>query len=541
MLMRRFKKLFSLVMLIMVLVLAACNTEVGTGPGNASGSGTGGELIIGMESEADVMDPHRAGGWVTMRITYQIFEPLIGEDLTKSSDEQPVPELIPVLAEKWEVSEDGKSYLFNLRQGVQFHDGTDFNAEAVKFNLDRLTDENFEYYDQIAASRTFRTWKYYSGAEIIDEHTIKINLSQPFSEFPRMLAQVNSFQIMSPTSIETYGNDKVGDNPAGTGPFRYDGRQRGAHVTLVKNEEYWGEEAKLDKVIFRPLSDPASRVLALQNDEVDIIAVPPSDALENLKAEGFEVITGAPPHVWYLTFNMDNEIMQNKLVRQAINYAIDREGIANELLNGTVTPAYTIQSPGSSNYDKSKKWYEYNPEKAKELLAEAGYAEGFSTVLQTSVDGSGQLIPVDIAEWIQRNLAEVGITVKLDTQEWITYLAAFNDGMTEDVGMNQMSSGRNTPYFLSMVTHSSFSAPGGFNSGKYQNAELDAVLDGAATSLDEVEAMQLWDKAEEMIMEDAALAPVVNDSAPYVVNPRVKGFVVPAEEWYSLAQVELSE
>ena len=221
MLMRRFKKLFSLVMLVMVLVLTACNTEVGTGPGNTSGSGTGGELIIGMESEADVMDPHRAGGWVTMRITYQIFEPLIGEDLTKSSDEQPVPELIPVLAENWEVSEDGKSYLFNLRQGVQFHDGTDFNAEAVKFNLDRLTDENFEYYDQVAASRTFRTWKYYNGAEIIDEHTIKINLSQPFSEFPRMLAQINSFQIMSPTSIETYGNDKVGDNPAGTGPFRY--------------------------------------------------------------------------------------------------------------------------------------------------------------------------------------------------------------------------------------------------------------------------------------------------------------------------------
>ena len=532
------KNLIISIFLSIVMILSACsNTSSSTSKEDSGGSKEGGELIIGMESEADVLDPHRAGGWVTMRINNQMFEPLIGEDLSKSSKEAAVPELIPVLATSWEVSDDGKTYTFHLREGVKFHDGTDFNAEAVDFNIKRLTDKNFEYYDEIGAGRTFRTWKFFDSSEVVDEQTIKIHLISPFSEFPRMLAQVNSLQIVSSEAIKKSGNDSMGENPVGTGPFKFSERKRGENITLVKNEEYWGEKAKLDKVIFRPLSDPAARVLAIQNDEVDIIAVPPPDSIENLKEQGFEVVSGTPPHVWYVTFNFDNQYLKDQKVRQAVNYAIDREGIANELLKGTVNPAYTIQSPGSVNYSPDNKWYEYDPEKAKALLKEAGLEKGFKTTLQTSVDGSGQLLPVDIAEWIQRDLKAVGIDVTLDTQEWITYYSAYSDGMTSDVGMNQMSSGRTSPYFLSMVAHSEFVAPGGFNSGKYVNPSVDALLDQASTSTDVKEALDVWKQAETMIMEDAAFAPIVNDSAPYVVNERVKGFVVPSEEWYTLVPV----
>lgn len=535
------KSLVLSILLSFVLILTACNVDSGSSADDSKESSGGGELIIGMESEADVLDPHRAGGWVTMRITNQMFEPLIGEDLSKSSEESAVPELIPVLAKSWEVSKDGKTYTFHLREGVKFHDGSDFNAEAVDFNIKRLTDENSEYYDKLGVGRTFRTWKFFESSEVVDDNTINIHLTSPFSEFPRMLAQINSLQIVSPEAIKKNGNDSMGENPVGTGPFKFDSRERGKHITLVKNEDYWGEKAKLDKVIFRPLSDPAARVLALQNDEVDIIAVPSPDSIENLKDQGFKVVSGTPPHVWYLTFNFDNKNMKNQKVRQAINYAINREGIANELLNGTVTPAYTIQSPGAINYDAEKKWYEYDPEKAKQLLKEAGLEARFKTTLQTSVDGSGQLIPVDIAEWIQRDLAEIGIDVTLDTQEWITYYSAYSNGMKPDVGMNQMSSGRTSPYFLSMVAHSEFVAPGGFNSGKYVNTRLDKILDKASTSVDENNALELWKQAESIIMEDAAFAPIVNDSAPYVINSRVKGFVIPSEEWYTLAPVYIEE
>lgn len=536
----KLKKLTLALLILTIFLLSACsgtsNTE-SQDESKSSGTKDGGTLIIGIESETDVLDPHRAGGWVTMRVNHQMYETLIGQDLSKSSSEAAIPELIPVLAEKWEVSEDGKVYTFTLKEGVKFHDGTEFNADAVEFNIKRLTDESFEYYDKLGASRTFRTWKYFDKSEVVDDKTISIHLKTPFSEFTRILALINSLQIISPAAIEKYGNDGLGENPVGTGPFKFEERTRGKSITLVKNEDYWGEKAHLDKVIFRPLSDAASRVLAIQNDEVDIIAVPPADSIENLKEQGLEVLSGTPPHVWYLTFNFENEIMKNLKVRQAINYAINREGIATELLLGTVTPAYTMQTPGAYNYDSNNKWYEYNPEKAKELLKEAGYEDGFETILQTSVDGSGQLIPVDIAEWIQRDLAEIGIDVKLETKEWITYLSAYNEGMSKEVGMNQMSSGRTTPYWLSIIAHSDFKAPGGFNSGKYENKVLDDLLDRAATSIDPTEASQLWGEAEKIIMEEAVNVPVLNDSAPYVLHPRVKGFVIPSEEWYTLASV----
>lgn len=548
----RLKKLNLLFFSLFVLLLiTACSNSSDSPAEEASDSKNdgetteaskdGGTLIIGMESDTDVLDPHRAGGWVTMRVNNQMYEPLVGEDLSKSSDEVSVPELIPELAKDWDVSEDGKTYTFHLREDVKFHDGTPFNAEAVEFNIKRLTDESFEYFDKLGKARTFRTFKFYDSVEVVDEHTVNIHLTEPFSDFPRMLAQINSLQIISPEAIKQYGNDGLGDNPVGTGPFKFEERVRGEQITLVKNEDYWGESAHLDKVIFRPLSDSASRVLAIQNDEVDIIAVPPPDALENLEEQGLNIVSGTPPHVWYIGFNFENEIMKDKKVRQAINYAINREGIANELLRGSVHPAYTIQSPGNLGHDPNRKWYEYDPEKAKELLAEAGYEDGFSTVLQTSVDGSGQLLPVDIAEWIQRDLDNVGIDVELDTSEWITYFSDYNEGMDNEVGMNQMSSGRTTPYFLAMVAHSEFKAPGGFNSGRYDNKELDKLMDAASTTIDQDEAITLWKDAEKMIMEDAAFAPIVNDSAPYVVHPRVKDFVVPAEEWYTLAPVWIEQ
>jgi peptide/nickel transport system substrate-binding protein len=547
----KFIKLFIAAIFLMIITACSGQSAVDSQPSSEEDSADatsdessveeGGTLIIGMESDTDMLDPHLAGGWVTMRVNNQIFEPLIGEDLSKSSDEAPVPELIPVLAKDWDVSEDGLTYTFYLREGVKFHDGTPFNAEAVAFNAKRIGDPDFEYFDPLAKTRTFRSFQFYDGVEVIDEHTVAIKLKNPFADFPRMLAQINSLQIVSPTSVMTYSNDGVGENPAGTGPFKFDSRVRGEHITLVKNEDYWGEKARLDKVIFRPLSDSASRVLAIQNDEVDIIAVPPPDAIDNLKGQGLDVLQGEPPHVWYLSFNFDNEIMQNQKVRQAINYAINREGIANELLNGTVHPAYTMQSRGNVGFDPERRWYEYDPEKAMELLEEAGYGDGFSTTFQTSVDGSGQLLPVAIGEWIQRDLANVGIDVTLDTSEWISYLATYNDGMDENVGFNQMSSGRTSPYFLAMVSHSDFAAPGGFNSGKYIDPELDEVILNAVTAIDQDESLELWNQAEEMIMEDAAFAPIVNDSAPYVVHPRVQGFVVPAEQWYTLTPVWIQE
>lgn len=525
------------ILLVMIMVLTGCG---GTGSNGKNVSKNGGTLIIGIESEADTLDPSSASGWVTMRINNQIYEPLIGEDLSKSSKEAPVPKLIPVLATSYSKSTDGKTYTFNLRKNVKFQDGTPFNAQAVAFNLDRLTNPKFKYYYKLGAARTFRALQFNKGYKILDNYKIQIILSKPFADFPRMLGEINSLQIVSPAAVKKYGNEQLGNHPVGTGPFKFKSRQRGSNITLVNNKDYWGKKAYLDKVIFRPMSNSSSRVLALQNNSVDMIAVPPADALDKLKKQNFKILSGTPPHVWFLTFNMDNPIIKNAKVRQAINYAIDREQIASNLLKGSVKPAYTIQSPANLAFDSSKKWYPYDPKKAKALLKQAGYPNGFSTTLQTSVDGSGQLMPTAIAQWIQRDLKKIGINLKISTTEWIAYVAQYNEGMPKSVGMNQMSSGRTTPYFLSMIANSKFMAPGGYNSGRYNDPKLDKVLDNATTATSQTKSLELWKKAEDMMMTNPGWAPIVNDSAPYVLSSNVHDFVIPAEEWYSLANVWVS-
>lgn len=536
--MKRKKRKLALLIQILTFsisaVLAGCNSNEQVS--KSENTGSGGTLIIGIESEADVLDPHRAGGWVTYRINRLIHESLVTEDLSKPSNEAPVPPLKPGLAESWEVSPDGLTYTFHLRKGVKFHDGTDFNAQAVEFNIRRVWDKNFPYYDPRSAGNLSHTFGSLKEIRVIDDYTIQLIMKQPFSPFLRMLAQgsMGSAGILSPTGLKKWGNDQYAEHPVGTGPFKFQERVRGQKIVLVRNENYWGDKPYLDKVIFRPIPDAAARVTALESGEVDVIAVPPPDSVERLKAKGFKVVEGTPPHVWYLAFNFNNPIMKDKRVRQAIIMAIDRKGMAQELLRNTANPAFSVQSPANEAYDPAFVDYEYNPEKAKQLLAEAGYPNGFETIFQTSVDGSGQLIPVPMAEWIQRDLAKIGIKVKLETYEWISYLGIWTN-MKPEVGFDQMSWGFTTPYWLYIVAHSKSFA----NAGKYRNPEVDQAIEKAITEPDPNTAIQYWKAANKLISEDAAIAPIVNDKSPYVMASYVDGFIVPSEEWYDLTHVKL--
>ncbi|GAB3052082.1 ABC transporter substrate-binding protein [Sediminivirga luteola] len=516
-----------------VFALSACGANSAQGDADEV-------LIIGIESEADVLDPQVAGGWVTWRINSQMYEPLVTHDLRTPSEEAPVPELKPGLAESWEVSEDGKEYTFNIRQGVTFHDGTDLNAEAVEYNIRRMWDEDSPQYSAAAAGQTNFVWQFVEDVTATDEYTVVVRMSQPFSPFLRMLAQGGngSTGIISPAALEEHGED-IAEHPAGTGPFRFDDRVRGERISLVRNNDYWGEAPALDGVIFRPIPDPAGRTSALRNGEVDVIAVPSPDSVQALVDEGYQLSDGQPPHVWYLSFNMRDEYMSIPEVRQAINLAIDREGISDNLLQGTTEPAYDIQAPANDAYVERADAYGRDLDRARELLAEAGFEDGFTTSLMTSVDGSGQIVPAPMAEFIQQNLAEIGITVEIETMEWISYLGRWAEG-AGDVGMMQMSWGMDTPYWLYIVTSSDMIAPSGPNVGYYSNPELDEVMDKAITAATEDEATEYWQRANEIATDDAALAPIVNDRAPYILAPGVEGWVSASQEWYDLTGVTVN-
>ncbi|MFC7401610.1 ABC transporter substrate-binding protein [Citricoccus sp. GCM10030269] len=522
--------------IVALLVLSGCGGQTVAGAG-VGGNG-GQHLVIGIESDVTAFDPQGLGsGWVSTRINQQIFDRLVTEDLSVPSEDAAQSPLVGGLAEDWKISEDGTVYTFHLREGVTFHDGTDFDAEAVEFNIRRMWDQDFEYYDTAAGGQNLYIWQYLEDLEVTGDHEIVLTLSQPFSEFLSMIAQGPTY-LMSPASVEQYGQD-IGEHPVGTGAFVFEDHVRGERVDLVRNDDYWGEPAKLDGVTFRPIPDASSRTSALRNDEVDMIAVPHPDSIKGLLDDGYKLSSGQPPHVWFFVFNQEDEALGNLKVRQAISHAIDREGLADDLLQGTAIPATDVQPRSSGLPVTERDEYRYDPELAKRLLAEAGYEDGLSFTLMTSVDGSGQMIPAPMAEYIQQNLEAVGIHAEIETMEWVSYLNRYTGGIG-DAGMMQMSWGLASPFWIYRMLHSSQIAPNGMNVGGYANDDLDEVMEAAESSLDEDEAEEYWLEAHDIVAKDMAYLPIVHDTAPYILAPRVEGFVSPSQQWYDLSTVSLN-
>ena len=498
----------------------------------------GGTLVIALESETGILDPHLTQGWVTFRVNHEIYDSLVLEDL--SSEAIPIP-LIPGLAVKWEVSDDQLTYTFHLRQRVKFHDGTMFDATAVEFNIRRCTDPKFKYYYPRAAANTKKLYGLIKEVKVIDPLTIQLVFTEPYHSFLRLNGSITmgSGGMVSPAAVKKYGNEGIANHPVGTGPFMFVERVRAEKIILKRNPDYWGEKAKVDRVIFRPMEEAASRISALQTGEADIICVPPPDSIDSLIKQGYVLSKGPVPHVWYLAFNFKNEEAKKLKVRQAINMAIDRQTLAEKLLRGTAMPAYGLLVPGDPSYDPKFQPYPYDPDQAKKLLAEAGYGDGLEMTLQTSVDGSGQIMPVAIAEWIQRDLGKVGIKLKLDTYEWITYLGVWLKGMSANIGLNQMSWGFTAPFLLNLIAQSQWHAPTGLNSGFYTNPEVDQAIIQAEQAKRDEEYKKYYEQAHAQIMKDAAFVPIVHDLAPYLMTKQVKGLVHAAENWFSCVPIYL--
>ncbi|WP_028389735.1 ABC transporter substrate-binding protein [Bacillus cihuensis] len=519
-------------LLLFATILSGCSENTANTSSNNQGN-EGGTLIVGLGSDVDVLDPTREGGWETFRVNRQIHESLVTEDLSKSSVDAKVPALKPQLAKSWDISEDGLTYTFHLREGVKFHDGTVFNAEAVEFNIRRSWDQQFEYYDQISASKMALTYQSLKDINIVDEYTIQLILKEPFSPLLRMLAQGSwgTGLILSPTALKRWGNDGYGEHPTGTGPFKFVERIRGEKIEIARFNDYWGDKAHVDKVIFRPIPDAVARVTALETGEVDIISSPFPDSVAQLKEKGFNIGEGDIPEVFYFSFNFNNPYFKDQKIRQAFIHAIDRVGLTKNLLKDTASPAYGIQSPGNEAYDPAFQDYTYDPNEAKALLKEAGYPDGFTTTLQTYAGTEA------VAEWVQRDLAKVGIKLNIETYEWNSYLSEWGAGMKEEVGLNSMSWGFVTPYWLYIVAHSE----SGSNVGKYHNPSFDEAVNSGIHEVNPEKAIEYWKKANEIVSENAAVVPLSNNRTPYAFGKNVEGFVVPAQDWYDLHTVWLKK
>ncbi|MCU1501306.1 MAG: ABC-type transporter, periplasmic subunit [Ilumatobacteraceae bacterium] len=503
---------------------ATGSTAAGAAAKAADADGSGGTLIVGMTATnfpgLDTVRGSSEGGEGTRFVTFQLYDGLTKWDLTH---EDIAPKIIPGLAESWEVSADQLVWTFHLRSGVTFHDGTPWNADAAIYNFDRLINKASPLYNaELAGLAAFST-SGLKSAEKVDDMTITVHTNGPWGFLDEDLVGV---PMGSPTAIAAAGGD-MSDHPIGTGPFKFESVTRGQQLVFVKNENYFLGPPKLDKLILRPLPEVTSRMAALRAGEVNWIEVPSPDEAPALKSEGFQVKTNSYPHNWPWQLNMKKAPFDKLEVRQAVNYAINRDALAADLLQGTAEPAYAYLGPGDPAWTPDLSYYTYDPDKAKQLLTEAGFPDGFTATVSISTSGSGQMLPVPMNELLQRDLAKVGIKIELQPIEWASMLTDFfatkfpgdANAMNVSLGMSQAA-----------VWGLTFSTKGSFNVSGLSDPQVDALVEDIQKTFTVEGRNDIYRKLNARLLEVAPWMVIVHDLNPRSMAANVHGIVM-ARSW----------
>jgi len=473
-----------------------------------------GVLIVGQIAEPKSLDPAAVTAVNDFRILVNIYEGL-------TRYKPGTLEVQPALATGWDISADGTEYTFNLRPGVTFHDGTPFNAEAVKFNFDRMLDESHPYHDTGPFPLAF-FFSAVEKTEVVDDMTVKFTLNAPYAPFLSNLAYPTGLMV-SPAAVEANGKD-FGRHPVGTGPFRFKEWRPNEAVVIERNADYRGEKAGTDAVVFRPITDANTRVAEMLAGGIDLMVEVPPTSLGQFQGDGFSVVEQAGPHVWFLILNAKEGPFADKRVRQAANYAINKEAIVNDVLEGTATVAAGPTPPAFSwAYNDELEPYPYDPEKARALIAEAG-VEGAKLTFYVTEGGSGMLDPIPMGTAMQADLEAVGFDVEIKTFEWNTFLGEVNPGLEGKADMAEMAWMTNDPDTLPYLALRTDAWPdkGGFNSGYYSNPKVDALLEKARTSTDQAERARLYREMQTIVHDDAPWVFVANWKQNAVTNDRVE-------------------
>jgi peptide/nickel transport system substrate-binding protein len=462
-------------------------------------------------------------------VGYQIYDALTLFNVDQG-DTVPVPG--PGLAESWDLADDKLTWTFHLRPGVKFHDGTGFDADAVIFNLDRITDKEFEYYDENMRAATVSYSANWASYRKVDDMTIEIVTKVPYSF---LLDDLTLVHFGSPAAIQTWGNKDYAQHATGTGPFRMTKYVDGEVMELEPFEDYWGEKPRLDKIILRPMPEPATRLAALQSGEIDWAEVPPPDSIGQLEGQGFQVTLKEYPHVITYQLNTYRAPFNDVRVRQAVNYAMDREGTV-ALINGVGSPADQYMYDGHPYYDPGWEGYTYNPQKARDLLAEAGYPDGFKMVIAYPTGGSGNMFPGIMVEKSQQDLKAVGIDAELVPMEWNNVISGFRAGFAnpdwEKYDALYFSTAPLTPV-LTLAGYTSERIPpnGCCNTSGLSDPEVDSLYALAKETFDKEEQDKIMQQAVVAMMKQAPVMITVHDLNLRVLSPKVKGFVQP-QSWF---------
>ena len=483
----------------------------------------GGTLVRLYPSDPPTLDPHLSTDNLSGGLVQEIFGGLV----TLNLEYAPVPDL----AERWDVSDDGRVYSFHLRRDAKFHDGKPVTAQDVKWSLERVTDPATQapvaeqYLGDIVGVTEKLNGQADSiqGIRVIDDHTIEITIDAPKSYFVAKLTYPTAF-VLDRENVE--GNPNWLRQPNGTGPFKLAQYDVGETIRLVRNERYHLGPAHLDEVKF--ILSGGSPMLMYENNEIDLTGLGLAD-LDRVKDPSSPLnaeLEQAPAafSVSFIGMNVKEPPFDDPKVRKALNLAINKEAIATQVLENLSSPANTIIPPGFPSYNPDLKGYEYDPERARQLLAESKYGNNMANFPRITLNTSGSFgaeVPLDLQVILQSWEEELGIQVDIQQTEWATFI---QDVHARRYQMFTIAWGADYPdpqNFLDILFHSQSEN----DWTNYSNPEVDALLEQARVMQDQEARFELYNRIEQMILDDAPWIPLWNSGESYaLIKPEVKGY-----------------
>jgi ABC-type transport system substrate-binding protein len=478
---------------------------------------SGGSLTFAAGADPDSLDPQNTQSNPGEQVNRMMYENLVRFNAKMQVE--------PALAESWTQSPDGLVWTFKLRKGIRFHDGTPFDAKAVKYFFDRVLGDEKPFKASLYTP-------FVQGAQVVDDHTVRVTLKQPFAAFLFRLAH-SAGGIVSPAAHQKYGKDLT-LHPVGTGPFKFKEWVKSDHVTLERNDGYWGGKPLLDSVVVKTVREDAARVLMLEAGDADLILnIPPEDITRLRKDPRFAIESIPTARALYVVVNVKKKPFDDVRVRQALNYAVNRESIVKNLYQGNAETISGIVAPLQNGYVKLP-GYAYDPKKAKELLAQAGA----STLKAKLWSPKGRYVKdFELAQAVQQDLAAVGVEATLSTMEWGAYLSATKtapDQTDRELFLLGWSpSTGEAQWGIFPLLHSSQLAPKGDNRGFFASKALDDAVDKATSATSDQARLGALREAQQIIIKEAPAIFLISPNMIVGAAKKVHGVVnLPLELTY---------
>lgn len=454
-------------------------------------------IVASISGEPDQLDPHSTTSYFAFEILENVYDTLVEPDENL--------EMQPALAESWEVSDNQLTWTFHLREGVTFHDGSEFTAEDVVYSYTRIIDGELA-----------NAWRLAMITDItaVDDHTVEIGLDAPS---PTLLSALGGFKGVAIVEESNAESGDITTAPVGTGPFAFEASRPGDSVILSSNADYWGGAPEVEGVQFRFITEPNTAVAALRSGEIDWTDSIPPQQVGTLERDASLTIESLISNdYWYVAMNQAKPPFDDVRVRQAIAWAVDRESIAQATGFGT-SEANALAIPRNSEWYHDHSPYSPDPEQARALLDEAG-VDDLSMELMVTTEYPET---VTAAQVVADNLADVGITVSISTVDFGTWLDRQGQGDFDALMLGWL--GNNDPHDYYYAQHHS---EGASNSQGYSNPEVDELLDAGATEMDEAKRKEHYDAAAEIIVDEVSYLYLYNPAVIQAHTERLTGYTV---------------